>query len=284
MSKRKKNMDKLADNKRSRLLANPWVAGISLVLALVSITLALYFGLISSAKRDLILTQEKPSILVFDPEATNAFDLTPKSLLWWRSGIDPLSEKVYVVSFAIWNNGRLSIKPEDILRALYIEIGDEVKQPIAIWEVRFSAWSREEVDLRINGHVDEKNELPQIPIDFQILEQGDGGSFQVIYSGPEDINISLRGTVEGIARNTFFPKRKLNWSVIGMAIWLLSIALFGFWGLIWRKGRIKTMDILLVTGLLIMAVYLIFAQRSKITVLVDMPIFEYRPSIEDLRD
>lgn len=276
-------MNESGDGKLRQLLANPWVGGTGLVLTSISIIVAVYFGMKLTAKRDLILTQEKPSILVFDPEVTDAFDLTPKSLSWSRSDIDPVSEKVYVVSFAIWNNGRLSIRPEHILRPLRIQIGDEVKQPVAIWEVRPSFWSREEIAMKINRDVDEENGLPQIPVDFQILERGDGGSFQVIYSGPEDINISLTGTIEGIPRNTFFPKMKLNWGVLVFVIFLLSVALYGYLGLIWRRRKVTIPDILLIISLLAMAGMVLFQQRSEVTVLVEMPEFDYKPSIEDLR-
>lgn len=266
---------------RRRLLANPWVGGISLMLALVSIALALYFGVRSTAKRELILTQEKPSILVFDPGMTDAFDLMPKSLLWSRSGIDPLSEKVHVVSFAIWNGGRLSIRPEHILRALRIQIGSGRKQPVAIWEVRSSFWSREEIALKPSTHVEEENGFPQIPIGFRILEQNDGGSFQVIYSGPEDIQISLKGTVEGIAQNIFFPKRKINWYLLVMFISFLIMAGSMIARMIidrrWTASRIAIMLAVLVM-VVVYGIYL----GSKMVELADIPKFDYRPSIEDL--
>lgn len=274
-------MNESGDGKFRNFLANPWVGGTALVLTSISVIVAVYFGVGPTAKRELILAQEKPSILVFDPEVTDAFDLTPKSLLWSRPGIDPLSEKVHGVSFAIWNSGRLSVKPEHILNPLRIRIGDEVKQPVAIWEVRSSLWSREEIKMKINGDVDEENGLPQIPIDFRILERGDGGSFQVIYSGPQDMSISLRGTVEGIPGDTFFPKRKLNWGVLGMIIYLSSIALFGYIGLVWRTRKVKISDILVIVAILSMVVTVAFTQ--KIIVLVEMPAFDYNPSIEDLR-
>ena len=275
-------MNESGDGKFRQLLANPWVGGTGLVLTSISIIVAVYFGVRSTAKRELILTQEKPSILVFDPGVTDAFDLMPKSLLWSRSGIDPLSEKVHGVSFAIWNDGRLSIRPEHILRALRIQIGSGRKQPVAIWGVRSSFWSREEIALKPSTHVEEENGFPQIPIGFRILEQNDGGSFQVIYSGPEDISVSLRGTVEGIPRDAFFPKMKLNWGVLSLVIFLLSLALYAYLGLIWRRRKLLIGDISMIILILVMAALIFFQQRSEITVLVEMPEFDYRPSIEDL--
>jgi len=276
-------MNESGDGKFRQLLANPWVGGTGLVLTSISIIVAVYFGVKLTAKRDLILAQEKPSILVFDPGLTDAFDLTPKSLLWSRPGMDPLSEKVHGVCFAIWNNGRVSIKPEHILKPLRIQIGDKAKQPIAIWEIRPTFWSREEIKMDTNGDVLEESGLPQIPTNFRILEQGDGASFQVIYSGPEDISVSLRGTVEGIPRDAFFPKMKLNWGVLSLVILLLSLALFAYLGLIWRRRKLLIGDISMIILMLVMAALIFFQQRSEITVLVEMPEFDYKPSIEDLR-
>lgn len=275
-------MNESGDGKFRQLLANPWVGGTGLVLTSISIIVAVYFGVRSTAKRELILTQEKPSILVFDPGVTDAFDLTPKSLLWSRSGIDPLSEKVHGVSFAIWNDGRLSIRPEHILRVLRIQIGSGRKQPVAIWGVRSSFWSREEIALKPSTHVEEENGFPQIPIGFRILEQNDGGSFQVIYSGPEDIQISLKGTVEGIARNIFFPKRKINWYLLGTFILFLMMTGSMIATMIidrrWTVSRITMM-----LAVLFMVVFYGISQRSKMVELADIPKFDYRPSIEDLR-
>lgn len=276
-------MNESGDGKFRNFLANPWVGGTGLVLTSISVIVAVYFGVGPTAKRELTLAQEKPSMLVFDPEVTDAFDLTPKSLLWSRPGMDPLSEKVHGVSFAIWNSGRVSIKPEHILKPLRIRIGDDVKQPVAIWEVRPSFWSREEIKMEINRDVDEENGLPRIPIDFRILERGDGGSFQVIYSGPEDMSISLRGTVEGIPGDTFFPKRKLNWGILAIIIYFSSIALYGYIRLVRRTRKVRILDILLIVAALSMAVTVAFIERSKITVSVEMPEFDYKPSIEHLR-
>ena len=134
-----------------------------------------------------------------------------------------------------------------------------------------------------NGDILEESGLPQIPTNFRILEQGDGASFQVIYSGPEDISVSLRGTVEGIPRDAFFPKMKLNWGVLSLVILLLSLALFAYLGLIWRRRKLLIWDISMIILMLVMAALIFFQQRSEITVLVEMPEFDYKPSIEDLR-
>jgi len=275
-------MNESGDGKFRQLLANPWVGGTGLALTSISIIVAVYFGVRSAAKRELILTQEKPSILVFDPGVTDAFDLTPKSLLWSRSGIDPLSEKVHGVSFAIWNDGRLSIRPEHILRVLRIQIGSGRKQPVAIWGVRSSFWSREEIALKPSTHVEEENGFPQIPIGFRILEQNDGGSFQVIYSGPEDIQISLKGTVEGIARNIFFPKRKINWYLLGTFIlFLMMTGSMIATMIIDRRWTVSGITMML--AVLFIVVFYGISQRSKMVELADIPKFDYRPSIEDLR-
>lgn len=273
-------MKKLGDGRVSRLLANPPVGAIGLILASISIVLALYFGVKSVAKRELVLAQEKPSILVFDPGVTDAFSLTPKFLLWSRPDTDPVGEKVYGVSFAIWNNGRLSIKPGHILKSLRVRIGDETKQPIAVWDVHPSFWAREEIKIKTNRNIVEENGLPEIPINFQILEQGDGASFQVIYSGPEEINISLRGTVEGIPQNAFFPKSKLDWGELG----LLSATILA-WAMV-ARALVRRKRIVLVAVLVPAFVVLIILVYVTpwFTKLAEIPKFTYKPSIADLRE
>ena len=279
VTKRKKDMRKPAESMRGRLLGNPWVGGISLLLASISIAIAIYFGWKSTEKRELVLTQEESSVLVFDPGVTKAFELTPKVLLWSHPDIDPLKQSVYSISFAIWNSGRASIKPDHILRTLMIQIGDDAREPIAIWDILPTAWSREEIGMEIGSNLAEEKGLPQIPISFEILESGDGASFQIIYSGPEDIDIILKGTVEGIPRNTFFPKRGINWDLLSMIAVLWGGALLTYVGLIWRQKKAKISDIGMAVMLLVLGAILLFLQRSEITVLVEMPKFDYKPSI-----
>ena len=279
MTNKKKDMKKPIESVRGRLLGNPWVGGIGLLLASISIVIAIYFGWKSTEKRELVLTQGESSVLVFDPGVTKAFELTPKVLLWSHPDIDPLRSSVYSVSFAIWNSGRASIKPDHILRTLRIQIGDDTKRPIAIWDILPIAWSREEIEMEIGSNLTEEKGLPQIPISFGILESEDGASFQVIYSGPEDMNIILKGTVEGIPRNTFFPKREINRDLLSMIAVLWGGALLTYVGLIWRQKKAKIGDIGMAVMLLVLGATLLFLQRSEITVLAEMPGFDYKPSI-----
>ncbi len=279
VTKRKKDMKKPAESMRGRLLGNPWIGGIGLVLASISILIAIYFGWKSTTKRELVLTQEESSVLVFDPGVTESFELIPKNLLWSNPDIDPLSQPVYSISFAIWNRGRAAIKTEHIIRALRIQIGNDAKRLIAIWDILPIAWSREEIEMKIGRNLTEEKGLPQIPISFGILELEDGASFQIIYSGPEDIDIILKGTVEGIPRNTFFPKRVMNWGLLSIAIVLWSNALFVYLTLIWRRKKKSTGDIAMVLFLLLMSGILLVWQRSEIKVLTEMPKFDYEPSV-----
>lgn len=274
-------MEKLEHGKLRNLLANPWVGAISIPLAVISIVLALYFGWKSVEKRELVLTQGKSSVLVFDPGVTKAFDLAPKVLLWSRPDTDPLKQAVYVVSFAIWNAGPVSIKPEHILKTLRIQIGDDARQPIAIWEVRPLAWSREEIQMEINGNIIEEKGLPQIPINFRILELKDGASFHIIYSGPEQIDVSLRGTVEGIAANAFFPKRKIRWEFIALLVFF--IAEFAVLWFLMRKDVRRPLTFTIIIIAIVISLILIFFLTEERTELVEIPEFNYKPSIIDVR-
>lgn len=218
-------------------------------------------------------------MLVFDPGVTKAFELIPKLLLWSHPDIDLLKQSVYSISFVIWNSGRAPIKPVHILRTLRIQIGDDAKQPTAIWDILPIAWSREEIEMEISSNLTEEKGLPQIPISFRILESGDGASFQIIYSGSEDMSVILKGTVEGIPRNTFFAKRETNWDLLSVIAVVWGSALFAYVGLLWRQKKTKIADIGLVVLLVVLGAILFFQQRSEIKVLAEMPRFDYKPSI-----
>jgi hypothetical protein len=90
-----------------------------------------------------------------------------------------------------WNDGKLPIKPEDILEPVKIELDPKCE----IIDARILGVSRA-VTKFATGNVSEtaKNSLP---LSFSILERNDGAAVQIIYSGKPDTTVSLNGTILG---------------------------------------------------------------------------------------
>lgn len=273
----KQNEDKNENGRVRRLLTNPWLGPVGIFVGIVGILIAIYFGTKPDARRELTLTQTGSSILVYDPSFTKAFTLKPERLLWSPPGTKSLNEKVYAISFAIWNDGKLPIKPEHILKQLEIQIGNDNKRPSAIWEIRSLAWSREEIKFQIKDVSVKRGVSPTIPINFRILEQGDGANLQAIYSASEELDVRLIGTVESIAQNAFFPKKKLFWSQIIAALIAPIFLLYMSWEA-WREGN--KLAALIVLSLSILIIVLNFYKWDKFTELKEMPKFSYQPIIE----
>ena len=103
---------------------------------------------------------------------------------------EKIESNVKAVQVAIWNNGKESIKRDDILET--ITLYTEPKTPIIDAVVRKQ--SREVINLSIDRSSFKEG---FIPINWQILEHNDGGIIQVIFAGKPDVEILAKGTIEG---------------------------------------------------------------------------------------
>ena len=152
------------------------------------------------------------ALLVYDPEVTEAFSLNPNptGVAWSRESTLE-EDKVWAITFAIWNSGNLAIKAGDVLAPLNIQVGTASASPEIIWEIRTLGWSRKEVDFSVlDDDIKEVDGVVSIPIEFRIMENEDGARLQLIYSGSGDLPITLRGTIEGNKTNEFLPARTLD--------------------------------------------------------------------------
>jgi hypothetical protein len=105
-----------------------------------------------------------------------------------------LNANVGAVVVYFWNDGKLPIKADDVLEPLRIELDPTC----VILDARLLKTSRS-VTRFAKGEVSEgaKNSLP---LSFSILERNDGASFQIIYSGNSDTDVSVKGTVVGAGK------------------------------------------------------------------------------------
>jgi hypothetical protein len=91
---------------------------------------------------------------------------------------------------AIWNQGRESIRPGNMLRTLVIE----TENFIPILKVNVCKMTRDVVNISLD---ESKCQQGQLSVSWDILETNDGGIVQVIYAGSPDTMISAYATVEG---------------------------------------------------------------------------------------
>jgi hypothetical protein len=203
---------------------------IGILLGVVGILLTLYIYARPEKQREPICIVE-PSRFFIRP--------SNMSLLLYKPNGERIKTEVTGVIFYFWNNGRLSIRRDEILQGIRIIIDDKNAE---ILDYRILTFSRPSVSPRLSMPKEKVNE---VELDFRILEYKDGFVGQIAFLGNPNAKILVAGAVEGapyIKANDVLVKEKA-WGaaatyVVGLMIFgLISLYYFfrllrvimGFW-------------------------------------------------------
>ena len=125
----------------------------------------------------------------------------------------------------VWNQGRASVRPEDILSPVRVSIADA-----KVLDARIVSASRRHItkpSLTLSQHIgSDSNPLslpsgtPYLELNFSILEQSDGVSFEVAYSTSGEHTFYFTGDVEGRR-----PIRSPGVSVGAVAVGVVAYAI-----------------------------------------------------------
>jgi hypothetical protein len=102
----------------------------------------------------------------------------------------PVTANISAVQIAVWNGGNQSIRATQVLTPIWIQLGDSTE----VLESTVRKQTRDVVALAVAA--DSLNPR-RVGLRWNILEHGDGGVIQIIFSGPTGAVVSLAGTVEG---------------------------------------------------------------------------------------
>jgi len=169
-------------NKITKLFSTPLCNVISILIAIISIILAIYFYETGKEKRELMF--------YCNPIKTTLIKGGQISSLEVYVNNEKITQDITAVQIAIWNNGKRPIERSDILKDVIVY--SDPKVPFISAEIYKT--SRDVIGVKINkAHLAEG----YIPISWKILEQNDGGIIQIIYKGGPDIKILMKGTIIG---------------------------------------------------------------------------------------
>lgn len=163
-----------------------WSNILSVLIGLLGIFLAIHFYQISKSKTELVF--------LIDPIRTILVDSSPLSEQPFRiEKLDgsELHGSISAIRFYLWNNGNQSIKPSNILSPIKILLEDENGQ---ILDYKILKSSRSIINPRLI--FDDTNQS-ELLLTFDILEQDDGITGQLIYEGELDTEIAIIGVIEG---------------------------------------------------------------------------------------
>lgn len=162
--------------------SNPWLGAITSLCTILGLIFAIYTFASSNITRNLIYT-----IYPIKALALRSGEVSNLKVFYEEKEI---KTDITVAQLAIWNKGKIPIKPDNILKT--IKITTNPSTPIL--EVQIRKQSRDVIGFTIGSSYYNEG---YIPVSWDILENGDGAIIQIIYSGSEDVKFSVEGVIEG---------------------------------------------------------------------------------------
>jgi hypothetical protein len=167
-----------------KFFSNPWVGIIGSVSSLVGLLLAVIFYFNAIKEPELVYSFHPLKNTLIQSGITSDLSI-------FHKGVEIKGESVIAVTFSIWNQGSESIRAESILEEIKIESNPKVK----ILNASLSKITRELTRFSIINNK-EQWDSGVIPLTWGILENGDGVSIQIVYSGDIDSEFTLGGVIE----------------------------------------------------------------------------------------
>jgi hypothetical protein len=165
----------------SDFFSNPLVGIIGTIASIVGLLLAIYFYLKGKRVRKLAYQVNPANAVVVRAGQASKLKVTFNDRI--------IKSDVTAFQIALWNQGNQSIKPNNILKPIIINVEDA-----PILEASIRKMSRDIIDIELAEH---EYEQGRIGISWKILEHNDGGVIQVIYEGDTDVQITVDGVIEG---------------------------------------------------------------------------------------
>lgn len=201
------------------------------IIGIVGIILAVVFYFKSKENRELISYIDYRPIAIINSE-----DIKNSPIRVFRDDSTEIKSDLYIQNIHIWSGGKLSIKKEHILEPITLNNYDN---SVRILDVKIVQESREICDISLNPFNKLKN---TIEINFDILEQNDGCTIQVLYEGNKTKEFEITGIVEGYGDVELLNEYSVsNDSIIAFAsnivVFYIFIIVFNlFWIFILRKS------------------------------------------------
>lgn len=162
--------------------SNPWIRAAEALLMILAILLSIYLYRAGSSNRDLTYYPHPVRAIIFKS------DQSPRIEVFFEG--QRITKDIITVQAALWNNGKLPVKHENILEG--IELYTAPSCPIIDAIIRKQ--SRDVTGVSIDKT---KFAEGRIPLDWKILEKGDGGIIQITFVGSPDTDVLIKGTIEG---------------------------------------------------------------------------------------
>lgn len=154
------------------------------------------------------LTVSSESSVVFDPQFTEKLEIrVDEGDILWEGDSDLTHNVIWSRELAVSNVGDDPIEGLTVRQGFRLIIGSSDQPLTALWDLQMLKWSREEIGFDVlTESLQAEDGIIEVPIDFLFLEKDDGAHLRVVFSGPRDIPLLLKGTRKGDRTKEFPPK------------------------------------------------------------------------------
>jgi hypothetical protein len=165
-----------------RIFNRPYLLVLSWIITVISIFVAVFFYLESRDVPQLAYTIKPVRGIVVRGGKS--------SKLTVQYAERKVETDITAAQLVLWNEGKHAIKRAAILRPIIIHT--ETNAPIL--EASIKKTTNEIIGLKLNH---EENQQDRVIVSWDILEQGEGGTIQIVYEGSPDMKLLIDGAVEG---------------------------------------------------------------------------------------
>ncbi len=213
-----------------KFITQNWIAIPSTIIAIVALIYAVYAHRKSTYEREPVFWSDPTKVQILDAERISE---APIKVIRTKDGSE-ITSNLLAATFSFWNNGRKSIKKAHILEDLKITIGDSENEII---DFKILRTSRALINFELTQ--DQRNSLGIV---FDILEENDGATAQIMYTGNTKSDLAISGTIEEVRDIETIQKRPafhnelltfaasistmLSFSIIGMLAIFIFIRKF----------------------------------------------------------
>lgn len=166
----------------NNFFSNPLVGIIGVIISIIGVILAIFFY---------ISSKEIPQLTYYvHPVKSIIISSGQSSQLSVNVNDKTIDSDVTTAQIAFWNRGKKSIRSSNILKPFTIKTNPQTP----ILKTRIIKKSRDVVNIELDTTYIQNG---VINIDWNILEQNDGGIIQIIYNGGIDVPITADAVIEG---------------------------------------------------------------------------------------
>lgn len=155
---------------------------VSTIVAIVSVSLAVYYHNKSFKKRELTYYISPTRSIILRQGQSSELRVLHRN--------EEIQSDISVAQISIWNNGKEAIWQNNVIEDIQIK----TNPPVQILEVKARKINRQAINFSYNSDYLIEGYLS---LNWKVLEKDDGAFLELIYAGPPDVEIFVEGDIEG---------------------------------------------------------------------------------------